>query len=111
MDKKRRKALEADGWKFGTVQEALGLTDQESAVIEMKLALSDAIRASRERKKVTQAQLAKLMRTSQPRVATLETGEATLDLLVRALLALGSTPRQIGNKMAGNSKRRPVKAA
>jgi DNA-binding transcriptional regulator YiaG len=111
MDAKKRKRLEEKGWRVGTVQEALGLTDQEMVVIEMKLALSDAIRSIRERKKVTQAALAKLMGSSQPRVATLETGEATLDLMVRALLALGSTPRQIASKMAGKSKRKSAKAA
>ena len=111
MDAKKRKRLEEKGWKVGTVQEALALSDEEMAVIEMKLALSDAVRSIRERKRVTQAKLAKLMGTSQPRVATLETGEASLDLLVRALLVLGSTPRQIASKMAGKSKRKASKVA
>jgi len=55
MDAKKRKRLAAKGWKVGTVQEALGLADEEMALVEMKLALSDAIRSLRDRKKVTQA--------------------------------------------------------
>ena len=47
---KRVKAL---GWKDGTVAEFLGLTPQESALIEIKLALSRKLRERRE-KRMTQ---------------------------------------------------------
>jgi DNA-binding transcriptional regulator YiaG len=111
MDRKRRKALEADGWKVGTVQEALGLSDEEMALVDMKFSLSEAVKAVRARRKVTQAQLAKLMDTGQSRIAALENGDASIEAMIRALLLLGSTRRQIANKLAGNSKRKPVKAA
>ena len=44
---KRVKAL---GWKDGTVAEFLGLTPQESALIEIKLALSRKLRERREKR-------------------------------------------------------------
>jgi len=112
MEKERRKALEADGWKTSdTPQELLGLTDEDMVLVEMKVALSEAVKALRTRKKVTQSKLAKLMGTGQPRVALLEDGAASIETMIRALLLLGSTPRQIASKMAGKSKRKPVKAA
>jgi len=46
------------------VPEFLGLTPQESALIEIKLALSRKLRERRE-KRMTQAQLAKELQSSQ----------------------------------------------
>jgi hypothetical protein len=45
-------------------------------------------------RKVTQAQLAKLLGTSQPRVAAMEAGDpqTSLEALLRALIVLGATP-------------------
>jgi hypothetical protein len=39
MKKAKREGLEVRGWKIGTVAEFLGLTIEESALIEVKLAL------------------------------------------------------------------------
>lgn len=35
------------GWRVGTAEEFLGLSPDEAATIELKLALSDALRAER----------------------------------------------------------------
>ena len=51
------KRIRALGWKDGTVAEFLKLTPEESALIEIKLALSRKLR-ERRRKRMTQAQLA-----------------------------------------------------
>ena len=48
MNADRKKKLEARGWKVGTVQEFLGLTDEEATLIEIKLALSRELRKRRE---------------------------------------------------------------
>jgi len=107
LDKKRRKALETAGWKTSdTPQELLGLSDEDMVIVEMKVALSEAVKTLRERKKVTQAKLAKLMGTGQPRIALLEDGNASIETMIRALLVLGSTPKQISSKMAVKSKRK-----
>ena len=50
---KTEKRVKALGWKDGTVAEFLGLTPQESALIEIKLALSRKLRERRE-KRMTQ---------------------------------------------------------
>ena len=61
---KTEKRVKALGWKNGTVAEFLGLTREESALIEIKLALSRKLRERRQ-KRMTQAQLAKELQSSQ----------------------------------------------
>lgn len=47
MNSQLQKCLEAQGWKVGTVDKFLGLTKEESAYIELKLVLSEALKARR----------------------------------------------------------------
>lgn len=97
MSAERRKLLEAAGWKVGSVREFLGLSDAESALIEIRLALARGLRLRRERKHLTQTALARRIGSSQSRVAKMETGDPTvsIDLLVRTLLALGADLREL----------------
>ena len=97
MKKAKRARLEAAGWRVGTVQELLGLSDDEMEFIELKLALARSLRSRRERKGLTQTQLARLIESSQSRVAKMEGGDrsVSLDLLVRSLLAIGTTKREL----------------
>src|SRR5262245_36747694 len=104
MSGERRKRLESSGWRVGSVREFLGLSEAESRLIEIRLALSRGLRAKRERKRLTQAGLARLVGSSQSRVAKMETGDpsVSIDLLVRALLALGADPRELA-RLIGSS--------
>ena len=101
MDKAKRKRLEAHGWKVGSAAEFLGLTPEEETLIEIRLALAKSLRERRQ-ERMTQAQLAKKLGSSQPRVAKAEGGDASvsMELLVRAMLATGATPREIGKAIA-----------
>ena len=65
MKQAKRQRLERKGWKVGGSEEFLGLSDEEIAYIELKLALGDQLRAMRERKVITQTALAKLIGSSQ----------------------------------------------
>jgi DNA-binding XRE family transcriptional regulator len=100
----RRLRLERKGWKIGSAQELLQLSDEEAAYIELKLALSDRLKSLREKKAITQIEMAKLISSSQSRVAKMESGDpsVSIDLLVKALLALGATRRQIAGAMAAS---------
>ncbi len=49
MNETKRKQLEAKGWKVGTVPEFLGTTIEETALIEIKLALSRKLREQRKK--------------------------------------------------------------
>ena len=98
MREATRKRLESKGWKFGSAKDFLGLSPEESAFIEMKLELADNLRIHRERQNLTQVELAKLVKSSQSRVAKMEAGDpaVSIDLLVRTLLALGASKRKVG---------------
>ncbi len=95
MDSKKRQKLEEAGWAIGSAEEFLELTPEEAAYIELKLNLARNLHAARQEKQLTQSALARLIHSSQSRVAKMEKGDPTvsLDLLVRALLALGKTPQ------------------
>ena len=103
MKASKRKKLEQAGWKVGTVQEFLGLSDEEMALIEMKRALIKKIKEVRKTNKITQQSLAKLLESSQSRVAKLEAGESgiSLDLICKALFALGVSQKEIARAMRG----------
>jgi DNA-binding transcriptional regulator YiaG len=103
MKQTKRKRLEQKGWRVGDAREFLDLTDEESAYIELKLALSERLKAIREEQGLTQIELAELMSSSQSRVAKMEGGDpsVSMDLLVKALLALGATPKDIAKAMTG----------
>ena len=94
-DKKRR--LEAKGWKVGSAKEFLRLSDEESAYIDLKIRLADGLRDRRQRNRLSQVQLARMLRSSQSRIAKMEAGDpsVSLDLLIRSLLALGISDREL----------------
>ena len=88
MREDKRKRLEAKGWKVGGTKEFLDLSAEEAAYIDLKLKLADGLRARRRRRRLTQVELARRVRSSQSRVAKMEAGDpsVTLDLLIRSLL-------------------------
>ena len=102
MDEAKRKRLEEKGWRVGTVAEFLGLSQAESELIEIKLNLTDALNARRRGRRLTQTELAEQIGSSQSRVAKMEAGDAhvPLDLMIRALLALGMTRRELAEAIA-----------
>lgn len=97
MDRAKKQRLEKKGWKVGRVDEFLNLTSEEATYIEMKLALAESIKEHRQRKKLTQVDLARMLKSSQSRVAKIERGDASvsIDLLMRSLIALGATRRDL----------------
>jgi len=102
MKTSKKKRLEARGWKVGDSREFVGLSPEEAAYVELKLALSRNLRTTRKEKNLTQEQLARLLKSSQSRIAKMEAGDPTvsLDLLVRSLLALGASPRTLSRILA-----------
>ncbi len=107
MNLTKQRRLEKAGWKFGTASDFLGLRKEEVELIEMKLALADQIRLRRKKLGVTQTELAKRLASSQSRIAKMEIGDksASLDSLVRAMLALGVSAGAVGKVISGGKKR------
>ena len=97
MRESKRSKLVGKGWKLGSAKDFLGLTPQEEAYIELRLKLADGLKLRRGSRGVTQTQLARVLRSSQSRVAKMEAGDPTvsLDLLVKSLLALGTSNREL----------------
>jgi ribosome-binding protein aMBF1 (putative translation factor) len=97
MRESKGKRLAAKGWKIGSAKEFLGLSSEETAYIELRLKLAEGLKTRRHSRGVTQTQLAQTLRSSQSRVAKMEAGDpsVSLDLLVKSLLALGASNREL----------------
>jgi predicted transcriptional regulator len=91
MNTTKRKKLESKGWKVGSVREFLSLSPEEAAYIELKLILAKNLQRRRRLMNLSQTALARRLKSSQSRVAKMESGDpsVSVDLLVRSLLALG----------------------
>lgn len=107
MTKAKRTALEAKGCRLGTTQEFLDLTNEDVALIEVKLALSREPRECRAARHWSQSSLAKLIGSSQSRVAKMESGDlsVTVDLLMKSLFTLGATPEDVGDALQRRRQR------
>jgi transcriptional regulator with XRE-family HTH domain len=103
MNEHKRKRLEAKGWKVGSAAEFLGLSEPETAFIDLKVELARWLKIVRKDKQLTQLDLAQMLGSSQSRVARMEGSdpEVSLDLLVRSLLALGVSGKHVGLIIAG----------
>ena len=97
MNPEKRRALEAAGFVFEDAEDFLELTVEERRLVELRLAVSRAVRARREQQHLTQEQVAKKLKSSQSRVAKLEAGSAdvSLDLMFRGLFALGGSLKDL----------------
>ena len=102
-DKKAR--LEKAGWKIGSAQEFLGLSDSEASLVELKLRLAQLLRERRIALNWTQVECAKHLGSSQSRVAKLEAADPTvsLDLMFRSAFAIGATKKDLARTIASDS--------
>jgi hypothetical protein len=112
MKSAKKDRLQRAGWRVGTPQEFLGLTEEEAALIEIKLALAQDLRKRRLAQRLTQGALAKRLGSSQSRVAKMEASDptVTVDLLIRGLLAVGASRKEIAWAIGTASPRRTRRA-
>jgi len=106
MSTAKLKRLKAAGWKAGSAGDFLQLSDEEAMLVELKLMLTDAIKASRQKRGLSQIDLARKMGSSQSRVAKIEAGDpsVSLDLIVRAFFATGATRRELQRAFGAKEK-------
>jgi len=104
MRSTKKERIQKKGWKVGSVEEFLDLSPEESAYIEMKLRLSESLRNRRKRRRLSQVQFAKMIKSSQSRVAKMEGGDpsVSIDLLIRSLLALGASNRELARVISSS---------
>lgn len=81
-----------------TRAELLGLTPEDEAIVNIRLALHRTLKEARARSGLSQSALAGRIGSSQSRIAKAEagSGEISLDLILRAAIASGATAREIG---------------
>lgn len=102
MNEQKREKLKGKGWKISSVAEFLDLSPEEEKIIELRLTLSDALKRVRVESGQTQENAAKLLCTSQSRIAKMEAGDASvsIDLLIRGLFGLGVDSRRLSEIIA-----------
>ena len=104
MKQSKRRRLEAKGWKFGSAKDLLNLTDEDVDYIELHFSLAALLTKRRKSLGYTQTDVADLISSSQSRVAKMEAGDpsVSVDLLIRALLALGVNRKQVGRAIGAS---------
>lgn len=104
MKKAVKRRLQSRGWKMGSATDFLELTPEEAGLVRIKLELARALRKHRQKLELTQAELAERIGSSQSRVAKMEAGDPSvaIDLVVRALLAVGVRPKRIATVLTAS---------
>lgn len=110
MNRAKKARLVAGGWRVGSAAEFLGLSKEEAAFVEMKLALARCLRELRIRRKLSQARVAELLGSSQSRVAKMESGDpsVSVDLLLRSVLAVGASLGDVVRALGSRKKLIPA---
>jgi transcriptional regulator with XRE-family HTH domain len=108
MRQSKRDEITKLGYRVTGTQEFLGLSTEEMELIDLKISLIEKLKQIRYQKKITQKQLARLIQSSQSRVAMLEQGrpDVSLDLICRALFALGMDRRELGKAITSSNSAR-----
>jgi len=93
MEAWKKEALEKAGYTVGDAEDFLELTDEERRIVEVRVALANAIRTRRKASKMTQEQLAERIGTNQPRIVKIEAAAkgVSLDQMFKGLFAAGGS--------------------
>jgi ribosome-binding protein aMBF1 (putative translation factor) len=91
--------LQAVGWKVGSAEDFLQLSDDEARLVALKLSLISAIKKSRVKRKLSQIDLAQRMKSSQSRIAKIEAGDRSVSLDL-----IGATTRDIQAAFTANEQ-------
>ncbi len=93
-----------DELKTGTAVELFGLTPVEDAFIDIKASLATCLRRERLKGKISQAELARRIGSSQSRITKAENMDPSIGVqfLMKALLGSGVTRQRIGAIIATN---------
>ncbi|MBI4024069.1 MAG: XRE family transcriptional regulator [Verrucomicrobia bacterium] len=88
-----------NGWVEGSVQDFLDLSNADVEYIEIRLTLSHLLKERRQKRHLTQVQVATRLHTSQSRVAKMEKGDPTVsvDLLLQSLFRLGVKRKELAS--------------
>ena len=80
MDSVKRKRLEEKGWHVGSTQDFLELSDEEMALIELRIELGKLLKEKRREKGMTQEVFAQEIGTDQARISRMEAGDSSVSM-------------------------------
>ena len=108
MNEAKKKRLEAAGWKFGSIQDFLGLDDSQMESIELHTQLVFAIRKRREKAGLTLEQVAERTGIQLSKVKAIDgdAGTATFDQMFSCYFALGGRFADLQTKKRSAAKAR-----
>ena len=94
---KKKKALEAAGYKVTDAAEWLGLSPEEETIVNMRVNFAMEIERVCKERGITQHALAEKIGTRQSGVARMlnNPSKVTIDNLIKTLLVLGTPSRRI----------------
>ena len=98
----KKQTAEVGHWKEGTVKEFLQLSDVDMELIELRMGLARLLKETRLKTDLTQEKAARILHTSQSRLAKMEGGDpsVTFDLLVKSVLTLGVSRNELLSRLA-----------
>jgi predicted XRE-type DNA-binding protein len=117
METNKQKALVAAGWALGDAADFLEMSEVERQLLDARTQLAAAVREARAISNISQKELGKLLKTSQPRIAKIERAapDVSLDQLVRAFVAAGGRldvqSKRDNSKSAKRKSKIPSKVA
>jgi hypothetical protein len=99
MDDNIKEKLEKAGWQVGSTQDFLKLSEEEMHLVEFRILLGKMLRDKRLAIGYTQSVLAKMIGSSQSRVAKMEVGDnsVSIDLILKSLFHIGISKKEICN--------------
>ena len=120
MNPRTRETLEAEGYKvFEHAGDAVGMTEQEKLLMDMRIELAISVRKRREKLKLTRAELGLRIKATPLRVAKIERAarDVSFDQILNAYAALGGRVRLMeltadsenGAKLAKQTARKRVR--
>ena len=91
IETNKRKALVAAGWAVGDAADFLEMSEEERQLLDVRTQMAVAVREARASSNLSQKELGKRLKTSQPRIAKIERAapDVSLDQLIRAFVAAG----------------------
>jgi DNA-binding XRE family transcriptional regulator len=103
----KKKRLEEAGWKMGNAEDFLNLTPTQSAYLDLRIEFHHKLRECMKKRGYTYIQLGKLLNLPKSTIKKIEVGGPglTIDLMIRSLLEIGVTGKEMANIFLSIHKR------
>ena len=113
MDATKKARLKKAGHTFTSVDDFLGLSPAEAAIVESRLALAETLKSARAAAGLSHADLAAAIGSTQVKVERAEEadGSVSTDLMLRAIFGTGATPSDVFTRKVTRAGRQKREAA